>query len=90
VNDSILNHTNGLIKYWAFPYFAGLPAIFAVSGSLTLCTVHFLLLPSDHAVTSTALAIRINFPLIRVLSLSFKRPGLPALPGKQNRAFSKT
>ncbi len=48
-----------------------------------LCIVHFLLLPSDTSVTRDALAIRINFPLIGVLSPSFRRPGLPALLGKQ-------
>jgi hypothetical protein len=55
----------------------------AESGSLALCTVYFLLLPSDPIVTNDALAIRIIFPLIGVMSLSFKRSGLPALLGKQ-------
>jgi hypothetical protein len=55
----------------------------AESGLLSLCTVYFLLLPSDPAVTRNALAIRIIFPLIGVISLSFKRSGLPALLGKQ-------
>ncbi len=58
----------------------------AESGSLSLCTVYFLLLPSDPTVTSNALAIRIIFPLIGVMSLSFKKLGLPASLGKQKRA----
>ncbi|MCK4564195.1 MAG: hypothetical protein KAU94_05955 [Verrucomicrobia bacterium] len=45
--------------------------------------VHFLSLPSDPAVTSNALAIRIHFPSDGVLPPSFRRLGLPALPGKQ-------
>lgn len=83
VYNRILNHMNDLIRYWASLYFAKLPVIPAVSGSLSLCTIHFLLLPSNPAVASYALAIRINFPLIKVLSPSFRRPGLPALLGKQ-------
>jgi len=51
-------------------------------GSLALCAVHFLSLPSDPAVTSNALAIRIVFPLIGVTPVSFNRPGLPATLGK--------
>ncbi|MDY7027379.1 MAG: hypothetical protein SVR04_03675, partial [Spirochaetota bacterium] len=55
----------------------------AVSGSLTLCTVSLLLLPSDPVVTNSALAIRIVFPLIGATPASFSRPGLPASLGKQ-------
>jgi len=36
----------------------------AESSSLSLCTAHFILLPSEPAVTSNALAIRIVFPLV--------------------------
>jgi len=43
-----------------------IPTLDAESGLLTLCTAHFLLLPSDPAVTSNALAIRIVFPLVGV------------------------
>ena len=66
VSNRILKHATGLIRYWASRYFARLPTRYAESGSLTLCTAHFLSLPSDPAVTSNALAIRIVFPLIRV------------------------
>ena len=64
-----------LSEYRASPYFAGLPTAGAESGSLTLCTVHFLSLPSDPTVTSCALAIRIDFPSDGVSLLSFKQTG---------------
>ena len=82
VNDPILNHATGLTRYWALRYLARLPTRCAESGSLTLCAVHFLSLPSDPAVTSNALAIRIDFPLVGATSVSFNRPGLPATLGK--------
>jgi hypothetical protein len=87
VNNAILNHNTGLIRYWALRYFARLPSCLAVSGLLALCTVHFLLLPSDPTVTSNALAIRIVFPLIGVTP-GFSRLGLPAMPGKQKTGIS--
>ena len=89
VNDAILNHATGLIRYWALRYLARLPTRSAESGSLALCAVHFLSLPSDPAVTSNALAIRIVFPLIGVTPVSFNRPGLPATLGepKNRRPF---
>jgi hypothetical protein len=83
VSCSTLNHDTGLIRYWASRLFARLPTRAAVSGSLALCAAHFLSLPSDPAVASNALAIRIVFPLIRVTPASFSRPGLPAPLGKQ-------
>jgi hypothetical protein len=86
VNNSILNHDTGLIRYWALRYLARLPTRSAESGSLTLCAVHFLSLPSDPAVTSNALAIRIVFPLIGVTPVSLNRPGLPATLGKPRKA----
>jgi hypothetical protein len=86
VNDAILNHDTGLIRYWASRYLARLPTRSAESGSLALCAVHFLSLPSDPAVTSNALAIRIVFPLIGVTPVSYNRPGLPATLGKPRKA----
>jgi hypothetical protein len=62
-------------------YFLG-PTHDAESGLLSLCTAHFLLLLSDSAVTSSALAIRIVFPLVGVPS-GFSRLGLPGMAGKQ-------
>ena len=89
VSCSTLNHVTGLIRYWASRLFARLPSRAAVSGSLALCAAHFLSLPSDPAVASNALAIRIVFPLIGVTPASFSRPGLPAPLGKQKgRAIS--
>ena len=82
MNNPILNHRQGLTKYRASQYFACLPTLPAETGSLTLCTVHFLSLPSDPTVTSDALAIRIVFPLVRVTP-EYLRLGLPAMPGKQ-------
>jgi len=81
-DNSILKHIKSLIKYWASRYFAHLPTLDAESGSLTLCAVFFLLLPSDPSVTRNALAIRIIFPLIWVMLISFNQPGLPDTPGK--------
>jgi len=49
---------------------------------------HFLSLPSDPAVASNALAIRIVFPLVGVTPVSCDRPGLPAALGKQNSRLS--
>jgi hypothetical protein len=62
VNYPILNHATGLISYRALRYLARLPARSDESGSLALCAVHYLSLPSDPAVTSKALAIRIDIP----------------------------
>ena len=64
-------------------YFARLPTYAAESGSLSLCAASFLSLPSDPAVASNALAIRIVFPLVRVTPASFSRSGLPASLGKR-------
>ena len=86
VNDPILNHATGLTRYWALRYLARLPTRYAESGLLSLCAVHFLSLPSDPAVTSNALAIRIDFPLVGATSVSFNRPGLPATLGKPKKA----
>jgi hypothetical protein len=60
--------------------FANLPLYPAESGLLSLCTTHFLLLPSDPAVTSNALAIRIAFPLVRAAPSSLRRSGIPPSP----------
>lgn len=85
VNSAILMHPMGLIRYRASPYFAGLPTHWAESGSLALCAVHLLSLPSDPNLAVDALAIRIVFPLIGVRPASFSGPGLPARPGKQKK-----
>jgi len=58
----------------------------AEAGSLSLWTIHFLSLPSDPAVTSNALAIRIVFPLVGVTTAEH-RLGLPAMPGKQKKVW---
>jgi hypothetical protein len=84
VSNAILKHITGLTRYGALRYFARLPTRTAESGSLSLCTAHFLLLPSDPAVASNALATRIVFPLVGVTP-GFSRLGLPAMPGKQKR-----
>ncbi len=89
VNYPILNHATGLTRYRASRYLARLPTRYAESGSLSLCAVHFLSLPSDPAVTSNALAIRIDFPLVGATSVSFNRPGLPATLGKPKRELDK-
>ena len=88
VNNHILSHSTGLTRYKASRYFARLPACTAVPGSLSLCTVHFLLLPSDPSVAGDALAIRIIFPLVGAMPASFSRPGLPASLGKQKEPTS--
>lgn len=84
MNNSILKHVTGLTRYRASRYFARLPSRTAESGSLALCTVHFLSLPSDPAVTGNVLAIWIVFPLVGVTP-AYRRLGLPAMPGKQKR-----
>jgi hypothetical protein len=85
VNYATLNHSMGLTRYRASRYFARSPTSGAESGSLALCAVHSLSLPSDPAVTSNALAIRIVFPLVGATPVSCNRPGLPATLGKQKR-----
>jgi len=85
VNYAILNHVTGLIRYRALRYLARLPSRNAESGLLALCAVHFLSLPSDPAVTSNALAIRIVFPPIGATPVSSNRPGLPATLGKPKK-----
>ena len=89
MNNAILKHIIGLTRYRALRYFARLPTYDAKSGSLALCTAHFLLLPSDPAVAGNALAIRIVFPLVGVTP-TFRRLGLPAMPGKQKKTFKKS
>jgi len=90
VNYPILNHATGLTRYRASRYLARLPTRYAESGSLSLCAVHFLSLPSDPAVTSNALAIRIDFPLVGATPVSFNRPGLPATLGKPKTGATDT
>ncbi|ACN15733.1 hypothetical protein HRM2_26390 [Desulforapulum autotrophicum HRM2] len=51
---------------------------------ILVCLRYILLLPSDPAVTSNALAIQNVFPLVGVTP-AFRRLGLPAMPGKQKR-----
>jgi len=86
VSDRILKHVAGLTRYRASRYFGRLPSHTAESGSPTLCTAHFLSLPSDPAVTSSALAIWIVFPLAGVTP-AYRRLGLPAMPGKQKNTL---
>jgi len=66
-------------------YLARLPTRSAESGSLALCAVHFLSLPSDPAVASNALAIRIIFPLIRVMPVFFQQAGFASSAGQTNK-----
>ncbi|MBL0379383.1 MAG: hypothetical protein JKP90_06880 [Desulfofustis sp. PB-SRB1] len=89
MSNRILNHVTELTRYRALRYFARLPFRNAESGSLTLCTAHFLSLPSDPAVTSNALAIQIVFPLVGVTPAE-RRLGLPAMPGKQKKNRAET
>lgn len=89
VNCSILTHSLSLTTYWALRYFARLPTQTAVSGSLPLCAVNFLLLPSDPAEVThdNALAIRIVFPMVWATPVSYNMPGLLTLLGKQKASF---
>ena len=57
-----------LSRIWAFPLFARLPTYHASFGLLALCTTHLLRLPSDPVVTNNALANRIIFPPVGVMS----------------------
>lgn len=51
VDNATLKHTIELIEYWTLHYFARVSLNSAGSGSLALCTVYFLSLPSDHTVS---------------------------------------
>ena len=82
VSYATLTHSTGLTRYRASRFLARSPTRETVSGSLALCAAHFLSLPSDPAVASNALAIRIVFPLVGATPVSFNRPGLPATLGK--------
>jgi len=86
-HDAILTHTAGLTRYGALRYYARLPTCIAVSGSLTLCAMFFLLLPSDPAVASSALAIRISFPLIGAVPASCSRTEVLATLGKHKKGL---
>ena len=81
----LANPRNRSGRYRALRYCARLPTREAESGPLALCAAHLLALPSDPAVTSNALAIRIAFPLVGATPASSSRPGLTATPGKHNR-----
>lgn len=50
VNDATLKHSTGLTEYRASRYFARSPTWAAEAGSLALCTVNVLWLPSDPTV----------------------------------------
>lgn len=68
VNDAIFKHYDyvELTRYRASRHFARLPFRMDESGLLTLWTTRFLSLPSDNAVASNALAIRVVFPPVGV------------------------
>ena len=51
VSYATLKHVVGLTEYRASRYFGRLPTNTAESGSLALCTAHFLWLPSDPSVS---------------------------------------
>jgi len=78
----------GLTRYRALRYYARLPSHHAESGSLSLCTAQFLLLPSDPAVASNALAIQIVFPLVGVTP-AYRRLGLSDMPGKHIKEMAE-
>jgi len=88
LSNAILNHTMGLTRYRALRYYARLPSHHAESGSLSLCTAQFLLLPSDPAVASNALAIQIVFPLVGVTP-AYRRLGLSDMPGKHIKEMAE-
>ncbi|WP_157812651.1 hypothetical protein [Alteromonas sp. MB-3u-76] len=94
VRNSTLKHKTGLTEYRASRYFARLPSCLAESGSLALCTSNFLWLasgrpPETLPLANNALAIRIIFPSVRVIQVSFNLTGLPASLGKQKSRPSK-
>lgn len=62
MNYSTLRYSTGSDRERAPRYFARSPTLKAVSGSLALCAVHFLSLPSDPAVTRNAIAIGMSSP----------------------------
>ena len=68
---------------WTSRPFARLYSHYAESGSLALCATHFLLLPSNPAVTSSTLSSWIDLPLDRATSASFNRQGVSVTLGKQ-------
>ncbi|WP_198521020.1 hypothetical protein [Alteromonas sp. MB-3u-76] len=95
VRNSTLKHKTGLTEYRASRYFARLPSCLAESGSLALCTSNFLWLasgrpPETLPLANNALAIRIIFPSVRVIQVSFNLTGLPASLGKQKSQSVKT
>ena len=90
VRNPTLKHKTGLTEYRASRYFARLPSCLAESGSLALCTSNFLWLasgrpPETLPLANNALAIRIIFPSVRVIQVSFNLTGLPASLGKQKK-----
>ncbi|WP_204365726.1 hypothetical protein, partial [Vibrio vulnificus] len=85
VNNATLKHSIGLAEYWALRCFGRLPTYAAEAGSLTLCTVNFLLLPSDPAVGQQRPCNSDYLPLSQGDSGFFQPDGFASFAGQTKK-----
>jgi len=87
VNNPTLKHSIGLTEYRALRYFARLPTYTAETGSLALCTVNFLSLPSDPAVGQQRPCDSDYLPLSRGDSDFFQPDGFASFAGQTKKTL---
>ncbi|WP_325205699.1 hypothetical protein, partial [Vibrio sp. 03_296] len=85
VNNATLKHSIDLTEYWALRCFGRLPTYAAEAGSLTLCTVNFLLLPSDPAVGQQRPCNSDYLPLSQGDSGFFQPDGFASFAGQTKK-----
>ncbi|MGR2964999.1 hypothetical protein ABMY11_15635, partial [Vibrio vulnificus] len=89
VNNATLKHSIGLAEYWALRCFGRLPTYAAEAGSLTLCTVNFLLLPSDPAVGQQRPCNSDYLPLSQGDSGFFQPDGFASFAGQTKKELEE-
>jgi len=85
VNDATLKHSTGLTEYRASRYFARWPTWTAEAGSLALCTVNFLWLPSDPTVGQWRPCQSDCLPLSRGDATFFQMAGFAGFAGQTKK-----
>ncbi|OBT12076.1 hypothetical protein A9264_02755 [Vibrio sp. UCD-FRSSP16_10] len=88
VNNATLKHSIGLTEYRASRYFGRLPTYTAEAGLLALCTVNFLSLPSDPAVSQQRPCDSDYLPLSRGDSGFFQPDGFASFAGQTKKALA--
>ena len=85
VNNPTLKHSIGLTEYRASRDFGRLPTYTAEAGSLALCTVNFLSLPSDPTVGQQRPCDSDPLPLSRGDSGFFQPDGFASFAGQTKK-----